>query len=228
MKKEKRCPRCEKTLPIDEYYIIHKLNPKGERITKPNTYCKKCVAKLRKESYNRTKKNKKEDGLTISYAYNLPGTYLNNKVKDDVFTFLRNCGWEYNEENCMWYKEGLKSPTGEWNIPKKPKKIEPPTPKIIQNELPTDIKEQIIYYHNKGIRPDSIYYKLKQKETLTNIKEEIQQYIILNLNHDFLNEIEDDEDRIMYLYDKGLAAKYINRYVECALTKIYQTINEYK
>lgn len=90
-KSEKRCPKCEKVLPLSAFYF----KPSIKRYA---SYCKDCSKTISKEDYDAVKK--------------YPNQYTCEKQRKQVFQMMNFLGWIFIKESGRWYKPGVKNPDG--------------------------------------------------------------------------------------------------------------------
>lgn len=108
MESSKLCKQCNTYKPLTDF--THR-NTNGKR--KPVARCKKCLCK------NVKKKYKEENGFFF-YATRLDE--FTAEEYEQCYTFLTKIGWKKNEENGIWYKEGLKDENGVWVFQKNKRK----------------------------------------------------------------------------------------------------------
>jgi hypothetical protein len=103
-KKLKRCIKCQIVRDANDYYNTRAV-------------CKECV-KEHERSYRRTReaKLKLERGLGIQRVIkSKPGEYNNEYEQIATKELLTSIGWSFNEENNIFYKEGIKDKNGKWD-----------------------------------------------------------------------------------------------------------------
>jgi len=113
MKEEKHCPKCDRDLPIENFY---------KRRDRPGylTYCKICTIEIRREERLR-------DGIEKYKIPDEPGDYKGiEDMIEDQKNFLELIGWQYSEKTKIWFKPGIKEEDGTWNNIKK-QNLAPPT-----------------------------------------------------------------------------------------------------
>jgi len=101
----KKCRKCEEYLPIEKFY----------RNTKSKTLfqdCKACTLK----SYRESDKNKRqelleEQGGALAIRTS-PNEYYDEYQKKATFKLMKLMGWSFNEENGIWWKDGIKTKEG--------------------------------------------------------------------------------------------------------------------
>ena len=223
MTKTKRCPKCGKILPVEDFFKYKLKLPNGEIIQKPNSYCKDCSKKNRKERYKR-----KFSGIGISTDYDKEG-YPDEKTKIQVENLLFKVGCLYNEENGIWYKPGIKNPDGSWEYQKKKehlKRLEH------QSEIPKDIKEKL---NNLKFVEDKIIFLVENKISENLIIDELgvsknkisytkRDYIKIDIS-ELSNK--SDIEIVRYLYKKGMKVKQITNYVSISKFTVYNLIGKY-
>lgn len=101
----KKCRKCEKYKPLTEYY----LNPKGKSLFLD---CKPCTL----EKYRESDRIKREAVLIeqggSSRHFEAPNEYVDEYQKEATFNLLKLMGWSFNEENQIWWKDGIKTKDG--------------------------------------------------------------------------------------------------------------------
>lgn len=111
----KYCRYCEKTKEIEEFQVTRL----GKQKIVPK--CKSCIQQYAKNKYQ---KQVKKDGGSPRIKQK-PNTYVDKYQKEQTFQFMQLCGWQYNEENGIWWKELIKDKNGNWYnikpIPRKPR-----------------------------------------------------------------------------------------------------------
>lgn len=99
----KTCKICDDVKEIELFY--HRKT--NNKIYYRNT-CKDCYNKSVKK---RVRKNRLDEGGSTRVKPN-PNTYMDKVQKQQTFEFLLACGWKFNEEKGIWYKEGIKDDNG--------------------------------------------------------------------------------------------------------------------
>ena len=72
--------------------------------------CKKCY----KEYYTNRKLKKLEQNGGATRVRNKPNHYEDEFQKKATFELLNSMGWKFNEQNQIWYKDGIKDSNGNW------------------------------------------------------------------------------------------------------------------
>jgi DNA-binding transcriptional regulator YiaG len=100
-----KCRKCKEYKHRNEYYK----NPKY----KSNFLdCKPCTLKTYRES-DRIKREQvlQEQGGALAIRTN-PNEYFDDYQKESTFKLMKLMGWSFNEENGIWFKEGIKTKEG--------------------------------------------------------------------------------------------------------------------
>jgi alkylated DNA repair dioxygenase AlkB len=98
---KKSCSKCGNVLSLDNFYYC-------KNTGKYHSACKRCVCSIEKKRYAHPKNP--EDKRVLSK----PGQYFDLEQKEMTFDYLHRLGWNYNEENGIWYKPPLKDSSGNW------------------------------------------------------------------------------------------------------------------
>lgn len=101
----RECKTCFELKPRTEYYV--KGTIRG--------VCKQCE-KDRAKQVNLEKRIEQGGSLKVRIV---PNTYSDEYQKEMVFNFMVRLGWVFNEENGIWWKEGIKNKDGIFNNIKK-------------------------------------------------------------------------------------------------------------
>lgn len=101
--KTKLCINCKEIKNIDEFIHIYK------KSTRIRAKCKSCLKDLQK-----LKRFNNSLGLPGRVKYK-PNTYNSDYEKSVVFDMMQTMGWTFNEENGIWFKEGIKDMNGKFD-----------------------------------------------------------------------------------------------------------------
>ena len=105
--KPRTCTECNETKQVRDFPNYKSLGPNDKR----HNICKKCTSKLEKQR-NGYKYNKRE--LNGEPVLDKPNTYRTEQQRIDGFELMEALGFTFNEENGIWFKEGLKTPDGKF------------------------------------------------------------------------------------------------------------------
>jgi hypothetical protein len=110
----KKCNTCGVNKVLEQYYFHCKA--KDQRFGR-------CIECQRKKDREQSKLKKEEQGGSLLVLMK-PNTYVDEYQKENTFQLMKSIGWSFNEENGVWWKEGIKSKDGVFiNIPVTVKKI---------------------------------------------------------------------------------------------------------
>lgn len=105
---KKVCKICNEELPISLYYS-QKI---GDKIVfKP--YCKSCCKEIIK-----TKRTLEYDETNGYEYYSEPFLYTTPEQQQDVEELLYILGYQWSEDNKLYFKPGVKTPDGIWKYKK--------------------------------------------------------------------------------------------------------------
>jgi hypothetical protein len=141
--KTKLCINCKEIKNIDEFTHIYK------KSTRIRAKCKICLNDLQK-----LKRFNNSLGLPGRVKYK-PNTYNSEYEKSVVFDMMKTMGWTFNEENGIWFKEGIKDMNGKFD----------------------NVTEKILTRYNRKIKPEDrikIYEMRIQNIPIPKIAEEFK------------------------------------------------------
>jgi hypothetical protein len=105
--KEKTCVTCLVVKTVDDFY-------------KNRLVCKRCCTELEKKSYqDKTYQRLDKNGGSLRIP-NKPGKFHDEYQKHYTHEILLSMGWKLNEENNIWWKDGIKTKDGLFINVKKP------------------------------------------------------------------------------------------------------------
>lgn len=102
----KFCITCEKWVPYDPEHW-HMRNGKTH-----SNHCKECFNKQSRERARKTRETDFDNWI----VYQEPYKYKNERQKQQTEEFLTKIGWEFNPNNGIWYKDGIKDENGNWLV----------------------------------------------------------------------------------------------------------------
>ena len=107
---KKYCPCCKKDVPLTGYY------DSGKEVN--GRYCISCVRKNQNDrNYNRVMSKGGSERVNQQ-----PNIYADEYQKAQTFMVLERLGYVFNEDTCIWSKDGVKDKFGTWlNITPQPK-----------------------------------------------------------------------------------------------------------
>lgn len=107
----KVCPKCEKELPIDAFYVYKKTGNLFKN-------CKSCL--LEKQRQGNVKSDAVNDKMLWAINKNKPGEFSNEEQKRLVHQLLNLMGWVHNPDKNFWYRKGIRDANGNWDriVPK--------------------------------------------------------------------------------------------------------------
>lgn len=117
------CPCCKKDVALTGYYDSGK-GIKGR-------YCKSCIRKNQNEkNYNKVMSEGGSERVSVQ-----PNTYTDEYQKAQTFMVLERLGWVFNEDTCIWSKEGVKTKDNVWlNIIPQPRTKRRPNGVIVRKK----------------------------------------------------------------------------------------------
>ena len=107
------CIVCDDIKELDKF--VHRRS--GSKIYYRNK-CKDCY---NKEILDKKRKKVLDEGGSTRVPEN-PNKYTDKIQKQQTFELMIACGWKFNEDNGIWYKEGIKDENGDFLILKKYKR----------------------------------------------------------------------------------------------------------
>lgn len=160
----KQCRTCQEYVHKDKFYH-HK-----SRIRTTYLDCKSCINK--KEAIRAKKDREKElekNGGSFQHKVN-PGEWIDEYQKKATYNILKSLGWKLNEENGIWWKEGIKTPDGVFiNVKTKGKTnkkyIFGEYPEIIRTEKKKEMYDKMVQLRLDGYTYKDIGYKFGISET---------------------------------------------------------------
>jgi hypothetical protein len=106
----KYCPFCKKDVALSGYY------DSGKEVN--GRYCISCIRKNQNQKYyDKVMSNGGSERVSQK-----PNNYADEHQKAQTFMVLERLGWTFNEDTCIWSREGVKDKFGTWlNITPQPK-----------------------------------------------------------------------------------------------------------
>ena len=96
------CTKCGDPKELSEFHYFKTRNYL-------NVKCKRCVTNQQTE---RNQQKKIDDGYKI--VKNKPNVYNSESERKQTFELMERMGWEFNNENNVWFKDGFKTKDGKW------------------------------------------------------------------------------------------------------------------
>jgi hypothetical protein len=103
--KPRTCIECNETKEVKQFPNYKSIGANDKR----HNICKKCTTTLEKQR-KAYKYNKRE--LNGEPVLDKPNTYRTEQQRVDGFELMQVLGFTFNEENGIWFKEGVKNPDG--------------------------------------------------------------------------------------------------------------------
>jgi hypothetical protein len=159
----RKCKTCGEVKLISQYHRYSSYNKK------PFLSCKTCV-NIRENVRTKNKRLKylEENGGSNDFSQT-PNEYIDEYQKDATFNLMRRFGWTFNEENGIWWKEGIKTADGVFiNVTKRKRKKVNPMAKIPLNlriEKKEELFNETIKLRSTGLSFDKIGKKLGVSDT---------------------------------------------------------------
>lgn len=91
----KICNKCRIDKPVEDYY--------GKF-----GHCRSCDLEMER---TRNLQRKIDNGGSLKVGVK-PNVYFDKYQKENTFSLLERMGWEFNEENNIWWKDGIKDKNG--------------------------------------------------------------------------------------------------------------------
>jgi len=105
-KNYQQCRTCEEYKLKTEYYRYNNLGKKSY------LDCRICINKKEVERSRIDRlKELKENGGSYQHKVN-PGEWIDDYQKEATYNILKAIGWKLNEENGIWWKDGIKTSKG--------------------------------------------------------------------------------------------------------------------
>ena len=154
------CRICQQYLELDKFYHY--------KCRKKSVYldCKSCI---NKKEVGRAKEYRKkfliENGGSDQHKTK-PGEWIDEYQMEATFNILKSIGWKLNEENGIWWKEGIKTPDGVFiNIKKTRNLIFNNYPNTINDERKKKIFDKSVELRNRGKSYMDIAYEVGVSQT---------------------------------------------------------------
>jgi hypothetical protein len=128
----RKCKTCEEYKELDKFY-------KQTKSRKNFLDCKSCMNKAEYKKYKLVrKKNLEENGGSLR-RYEKPNRWVDEYQREATHNILKAIGWSFNEDNGIWWKEGIKTSDGVFiNI----KQVERVNRRFIFGEYPERIRSE--------------------------------------------------------------------------------------
>lgn len=105
-KNYKLCRTCQKYLELDKYYNHN------SRHSKTYLDCKTCINKKEVQmARERRIIHLKENGGSERH-FEKPNQWVDEYQKEATYNILKSIGWKLNEDNGIWWKDGIKTNNG--------------------------------------------------------------------------------------------------------------------
>jgi hypothetical protein len=146
-KNYQQCRTCKQFKIKTEYYS-HKSSKK--------TYldCRICINKKEVDRARKDRIEYLEENGGSNYHKQNPGEWVDDYQKEATHNILKAIGWKLNEDNGIWWKDGIKTSDGVFiNIKTKPLSFEN-YPKVINNE-----KKKVVFDKAVELRKQGKSYK---------------------------------------------------------------------
>lgn len=148
MQLSKFCNYCQTEKDIDDFFSINgRIRP----------YCSPCS-----KIYNKKKHQQEviKNGGSPRVPHK-PNKYIDKTQKEQTFQFMKLCGWQFNEENGIWWKENIKTKEGEFlNIVKHKIRKYHKNNKFNDDEI--KLIAEFFYNNNQNKRKTRDHYKISQ------------------------------------------------------------------
>jgi len=156
-KNYKQCRTCQQFKIKTDYYSYTKTGKKSF------LDCKIC---LNKKEVDRARKDRikyLEENGGSNLVLQKTNQYVDKYQKDATFNLMKRFGWTFNEENGIWWKEGIKTPDGVFiNVTKTKIKKKPHNIRIENKE---EMFNQMLKLRETGLSFDKIGKKLGVSDT---------------------------------------------------------------
>jgi len=112
------CYKCKEWIKPEAFYGIDQKTGRVKVLKGNPKYiaCYDCRNEATRKYYYQNKSTivGRKKGVIPKYerAMDKPNTYTSDEQKEDTFNILKAMGWEFNEENGIWWKDGFKSKEG--------------------------------------------------------------------------------------------------------------------
>ena len=159
----KQCRTCKEWKLKTEYYSYTKKSKKSF------LDCRLCLnAKEVIKSRREREEYLKENGGS-SYHKQKPGEWVDEYQKEATYNILKAIGWKLNEDNGIWWKEGIKTGDGIFiNIKNRKQNktiLFENYPIIINTHEKREIFDRAVVLRNKGVTYKNIGYQVGLSET---------------------------------------------------------------
>lgn len=141
--KPRTCIICFETKQVRDFPNYKSIGPNDKRRQK----CKVCISaeeNQKQKKYNLYTK-REENGEPVLTK---PNTYRTEQQRIDGFELMQVLGFTFNEENGIWFKEGLKTPDGTFIQIEEKKRLQ--KEKILKEVEELDIWSKIRYLRDNG------------------------------------------------------------------------------
>jgi hypothetical protein len=102
----RQCRTCQQFKLKKEYYSYNKTGKKSY------LDCKRCI---NKKELDRSRKDRERELIEIGGSLNHrqnPGEWIDDYQKEATYNILKAIGWKLNEDNGIWWKDGIKTSDG--------------------------------------------------------------------------------------------------------------------
>lgn len=104
----RKCRTCQEYLHLDKYYHH---NSKAKT---PYKDCKSCISKEETRKARESRAQFLIENGGSDRHYEKPGLWMDDFQRDATYNILKAIGWNLNEENKIWWKDGVKTKDGDF------------------------------------------------------------------------------------------------------------------
>lgn len=142
----RKCRTCQEYVSLDKYYQ-HKSKAKTAYLD-----CKPCINKKEVERARRDRLKELEETGGSDRHKQKPGEWIDEYQKEATYNILKAIGWKLNEDNGIWWKDGIKTSDGVFiNINSKNKIVSFENyPYFINTKEKKNIFDKAVGLRNKG------------------------------------------------------------------------------
>jgi hypothetical protein len=159
----KQCRTCQEFKLKTEYYSYSKTGKKSF------LDCRICVNKKEVDRARKERIEYLEDNGGSLYRKENPGEWVDEYQKEATYNILKAIGWKLNEDNGIWWKDGIKTSDGVFiNIETKSTKqklLFGNYPSVISTPQKKETFDKAVDLRNKGVTYRRIGDELGLSET---------------------------------------------------------------
>ena len=161
-----QCKTCQEYKELDKFY-------KQSRTKKVFLDCKSCMNKADYQKYKlKREKQLVENGGSLSH-YEQPNKWIDEYQREATHNILKALGWSFNENNAIWWKDGIKTEDGVFINLKCKSPLDKINRKYLFGEYPESIRSEkqkelfsmMIDLRTKGMSQKKIADELGVSET---------------------------------------------------------------